>query len=137
MAITISVETQGISKDWSTTTGNFEPISRGTLDQAELFQAMTRLALLDTPDTEDPCPPHLQTTGKPGDFSFVGQGGLIFCPGINREVTARQATDMAFGSPLPSLTPEKPAQHLAPNQKSNRPRVPPTRKKYSAGKAKF
>ncbi len=114
MAKTIKVETQGISDDWLTANGDFDPKSRGMLKQDQLNSAMLHLAPLDTPDTDDPCPPHVQTEGDSGMFSFIGQGGTIYCSEVDQELTPRQATDLAFGKasiappPPMSARPEKP-----------------------------
>lgn len=109
MAITISVETQGISDDWSKANGDFDTKLRGMLEKDQVLSAMLHLASLDTPQSEDPCPPHILAEGKAGSFGFTGQGGTIYCVDTDQEMTPHQATDMAFGAlavapppPMPS-----------------------------------
>lgn len=97
MSTTIELETQGISDDWTTADGDYTPRSRGTVDERQLLSAMLHLVPLDMPAGEDPCPPHVITRGPAGDFSFIGQGGSIFCPDTDSELTAQAACDRAFG----------------------------------------
>ncbi|GEM_PF-3289067 len=111
MATTIEVETQGISDDWSTADGDHVTKSRGELGREQVLSAMLHLAPLDTPAGNDACPPHVITRGPTGDFSFIGQGGAIFCPETDAELTAQAACDTVFGKrtfapppPMPSKT---------------------------------
>jgi len=109
MPNTIDVETQGISDDWSKANGEYETKSRGGLDKAQVLSAMVHLAPLDTPQSDDPCPPHVQTNGPGGSFSFVGQGGSIYCVETDQELTPQEATETAFGkrvmAPPPLVAP--------------------------------
>ncbi len=110
MSEQITVETQGISDDWASANDDFEMKSRGLLQADQVLSAMLHLASLDTPDSKDPCAPHIMTGGKAGSFSFVGQGGTIFCPDTDQEITPRQALDLAFGkarvAPPPPMPPK-------------------------------
>lgn len=121
MAISISLMTQGISDNWSEATGDFDTKSRGMLEKDQVLSAMLHLAPLDTPQSEDPCPPHILTEGKAGSFSFTGQGGSIYCIDADQEMTPHQATDVAFGrlaaAPPPPM-PVKP-QRVAANENNN------------------
>ncbi len=115
MTATIAIETQGISDDWLTATGDFEVRARGLLGPDQLLGAMRQLALLDTPDTPDPCAPYIATSGPAGDFGFVGQGGSIFCLDTEQELSPRQAADLATGQaiaapPPPAQTPPRRAK---------------------------
>jgi len=108
MTATINLETQGISDDWSAANGEFDTRSRGMLKEDQVLSAMLHLAPLDTPDTDDPCPPHILTDGKAGSFSFVGQGGTIYCADVDRELTPRQAADLALGKSPAARPPPMP-----------------------------
>jgi len=121
---TIQVDTQGISDDWTTANGVFDPVSRGDLDMDQVLSAMQCLAPLDTPDTDDPCPPHVQTKGPAGNFSFVGQGGTIYCTDVDQFMTPRQAAKVAFGA-RSVAPPPPPKPHIRP---SGGPVTPPQMK---------
>lgn len=125
MAQMIALETQGISDDWCSATGAFEPKLRGQLTKDQVLSAMQCLAPLQTPDTPDPCPPHIQTDGAAGRYSFVGQGGAIYCADVDQNMTPSQATDMAFGvrifaPPPPTSKPASPAPMPAPAHQSRK-----------------
>jgi hypothetical protein len=110
----IDVETQGISDDWISATGDFNVKSRGLLKRDQILSAMLHLSQLDTPDGDDPCPPQIMTHGPAGSLSFIGQGGTIYCPESDCELNARQACDAALGKkavapPPPMPTPVRPA----------------------------
>jgi hypothetical protein len=110
MNATIEVETQGISDDWITADSNFEVKSRGLLNANQMLSAMLHLSQLDTPDDSDPCAPQIMTSGtQAGAFSFIGQGGTIFCPETDTELTASQASDLAFGKRSVAPPPPMPA----------------------------
>jgi hypothetical protein len=111
MSLMIEVDTQGISDDWAQADGDFATKSRGMLKSDQLLSALLHLAPLDTPEGDDPCPPHIITRGGAGDFSFIGQGGTIFCPETDTDLTAQAACDVAFGkqhvAPPPPMPPKK------------------------------
>jgi len=110
MAVTIEVETQGISDDWTRADGDFETKSRGLLEAEQVLSALLHLAPLDIPAGDDPCPPQIVTRGHAASFSFIGQGGSIFCPDTDTELTAKQACDMAFGKKAMAPPPPMPAR---------------------------
>lgn len=93
----INVYTQGISDDWMTATGDFDIQSRGTLDRNQVLNALLYLQPLDMPAGEDVCPPHVLTEGPAGNFSFLGQGGTLYCPDVEKELAASEAVDLALG----------------------------------------
>jgi len=97
MVSEIEVETQGVSDDWTRANGDFDVKARGLLNARQMLSAMLHLSQLDTPEGDDACAPQLITRAHQGAFSFIGQGGTIFCPETDSELTAPQATDMAFG----------------------------------------
>jgi hypothetical protein len=107
----IEVETQGISDNWAQAGGDFATKSRGMLKPDQLLSSFLHLAPLDTPEGDDPCPPHIITRGDAGDFSFIGQGGTIYCPETDTNLTAQAACDVAFGkqrvAPPPPMPPKK------------------------------
>lgn len=109
MSELVKVETQGISDDWSTANGDFDTKSRGMLSADQVLSAMLHLAPLDTPLSDDPCPPHVLTARLSGQLSFVGQGGTIFCLETDQELTPHQASDLALGktsaAPPPPMPP--------------------------------
>ena len=118
MATTIEVETQGISDDWSTADGDHTTRSRGALGHKQVLSAMLHLAPLDTPAGDDACPPHVITRGAAGEFSFIGQGGAIFCPEIDAELTAQAACDTAFGKRAVAPPPPMPSKTVNRNTES-------------------
>ena len=96
----VSVETQGISADWSHAHGVYEPIDRGRLDHGGLLEALRRAQPLSVPDEhrmDDYCPPGLVTDGDAGSFGFMFDGGAIFCEQAECEVSPAEAADMATG----------------------------------------
>ncbi len=109
MGASLKVETQGISDDWSRANGDYTVKQRGDLGEDRLRSAMLHLAPLDTPAGNDPCPPQIVTRGPAGAFSFIGQGGTIYCPETDSEMSAEQASEVAFGragtAPPPPLPP--------------------------------
>ncbi len=120
MVNTLKVETQGVSDDWVTANGDFTTKLRGKLNEPQLLIAMLHLAPLDTPETDDPCPPHILVKSNAGIYSFIGQGGSIFCPEADQEMTPHQATDLAFGKISVAPPPPMPAtpQPSTPNAAS-------------------
>lgn len=74
-----SIETQGISEDYSTATGNFESIDRGDVSKSDLFEILHKVAKLSSP-TEDACPPTVNAKLSGDRFScFYGESGQIHC----------------------------------------------------------
>jgi len=127
----IEVETQGISDDWQHADGDFAVKPRGMLKSDQLKSAMLHLAPLDTPDGDDVCPPQVMTRGPAGSFGFIGQGGSIFCPDTDAELTASQALGMAFGTAPLAPPPPMPASPVA---QTAAPRiVTPARQKRKFG----
>jgi len=139
MDATIELDTQGISDDWARADDDFTTKSRGVLKADQTLSAMLHLAQLDTPQSQDPCPPHVLTRGPAGAFSFIGQGGTIYCPETDTELTASQACDMAFGKlatapPPPMPTPPKPSSPPARRARSGAThRDSPIRKRRKFG----
>jgi hypothetical protein len=118
MATIIEVETQGISDDWSKADGDHATKPRGELGHEQVLSAMLHLAPLDTPAGDDPCPPHVITRGPAGDFGFIGQGGSIFCPETDAELTAQAACDTAFGKRAVAPPPPMPSKTVVRNTES-------------------
>jgi len=128
MALTIEVETQGISDDWLRADGDFTVKPRGLLGADQVQSAMAHLAPLDTPDGGDVCAPQIVTRGDFGSFSFIGQGGSIYCPETETEMTARIAADMALGKAVTAPPPPL-ARRRPPSQAPARPVAPPRQRR--------
>lgn len=97
MAKTVRVSTQGISDDWASSTGLFDPVDRGELNQEQVFAALWHASQLTEPAGEDICPPHVMIEGGAGNFSFVGQCGTLFCPEIDEQLRPDEGASLAFG----------------------------------------
>jgi hypothetical protein len=100
MSETVTVETQGISADYGRATGDYEAVARGTMDAAALLALMERVRGLEVPEEErfnDYCPPHVMTEGPAGRFSFMMDGGAIYCDETECEIAPAEAADLATG----------------------------------------
>lgn len=100
MSDVVSVETQGISADLASANGDYEAVARGEMDPAGFQALMTRVRGLEVPAAErmnDYCPPHIMTEGPAGRFSFMMDGGAIYCDETECEITPDEAADLAFG----------------------------------------
>ena len=110
MNVMVTLETQGISDDWSRSNGDFETLSRGMLEHEQVFSALHHASLLPEPPGDDSCPPHVLIDGPAGSFSFVGQQGKLYCPEVERDLRADEAASLAFGmvtaEQLVSVTPK-------------------------------
>ena len=97
MCAIVTVETQGISDNWSVADGDYDPISRGPLTHEQVTLALYHAAHLAEPVGDDPYPPHVQTDGPAGQVSFVGQQGSLFCPEADMALQHDVGADLAFG----------------------------------------
>jgi len=70
------------------------------------------------------------THGDIGSFSFIGQGGSIFCPETETEMTARIAADMALGK---AVTAPPPPMAQRPSSKAPGRPVAPVRQRRKFG----
>jgi len=82
-----SIETQGLSEDYSVATGSFDPIIRGEVSKSELFEILKTVSRLITPTGDDNCPPTVNTDFGSDYFScFYGDEDCIRCPDSKHEV---------------------------------------------------
>ena len=109
----VAVETQGVSNDWAQADGSFDTRTRGSLDKEQVLSAMVHVAALDTPGGDDVCPPCVTARRRGGSFSFYGQGGALYSPEADREISPAEAVDMAFGK-VTYAPPPMPARGAPP-----------------------
>lgn len=94
----VKVTTQGISGDLSRATGEFEDTARGRMSAEELTQLLKNVQHLSAPNEgPDECPPHVMAAGPAGDFSFMIDGGTIFCDELGADLSAFEAAMLALG----------------------------------------
>ncbi len=93
------IETQGLSQDYKTATGLYEPIERGDVSKPELLKILQHLSTLSTPVGEDDCPPTVNTILSGDIYScFFGDSGFIRCTDSqHEEMTADEALKIMCG----------------------------------------
>lgn len=81
------IETQGLSEDYQTATGKFEPIARGDLTKMEILGILNKVYRLTTPEESNSCPPSVNVQLS-GDFysCFFGDSGVIRCADSREEI---------------------------------------------------
>ncbi len=114
MVKTVKIETQGVSENWARADGRFETLMRGDLGKEQVLSAMVHVAMLDTPAGDDPCPPCVTVRRGGEAFSFYGQGGALFNPELERELSPAEAVDVAFGKVRHAPPPPMPAGGAVP-----------------------
>lgn len=96
----IRVETQGISPDFASVTGDYEPIDRGDVTAKDLKGMLERLSqmspLRDGPG-KDYCPPALFATGADAKWSFTHDGRGLFCEELDDYVEPVAAVKQVTG----------------------------------------
>ncbi|MGB0696558.1 MAG: hypothetical protein ACPGOY_12990 [Rhodospirillaceae bacterium] len=95
--MSVSVQTQGLSLDLLTATGDFDPIDRGDLDLGMVAQLLSSASVLQTPQGDDVCPPMVLIAGPFGSFSFQGDAGTLYCEQAEQAVDAMTGAKLALG----------------------------------------
>jgi len=127
--------TQGISDDWLTADGDYTTKLRGVLDGAQIESALNFLMVLDTPDGDDPCTPHVLIEGPSGQIGFIGQGDSIYCLESETEVSPQTGAALALGrinvadlsepqvvtAPPPPVTPPRSTTPAQPKPEKQKP----------------
>ena len=93
------IETQGISQDYATATGEFEPIDRGVVTREELRAIWDNVMRLPTTSDPDKCPPSINIQLVEGYFScFTPDNGQVICLDTNTEtLTVDEAIQLMSG----------------------------------------
>jgi hypothetical protein len=102
MSTMYRVETQGISRDYRESTGSFDTINRGSMDQEALLELLNRVRYMEDParihNTTELCTPLVTVTGDAGRFSFiVDEDGKFFNVEHETIITPIEAVSVAGG----------------------------------------
>ncbi len=97
MGNSVKTRTQGISDDWLSADGDYTTKLRGDLDETQIESALKYLAVLDTPDGDDLCAPHVLVESPSGQIGFIGQGDSVFCLESETEVSPQAGAAFAVG----------------------------------------
>ncbi|MBT8142467.1 MAG: hypothetical protein KJO88_08860 [Gammaproteobacteria bacterium] len=74
------IETQGVSEDYSTATGIFEPIERGNVTKHKLLEILKKVSVLQQPVADNDCPPTVNAMLSEGYYTcFAAADGRIDC----------------------------------------------------------
>ncbi|WP_462325516.1 hypothetical protein [Desulfoplanes sp.] len=143
MTTVYKVETQGISQNFAKSTGEYESIKRGSMDQEALLDLLNRVRHMDDPSAADPdgdlCPPHVLVDGPSGQFSFVVAGsGDFYNVEHDVHVSPIEAVSVAGGlNPSGGTTPQPQNVHhksVPHPQADSRPAPRPAKKPGLFGK---
>ena len=133
---TVKIETQGVSENWARADGRFETLRRGDLNEEQVLSAMVHVAMLDTPAGDDPCAPCVTARRAGEAFSFYGQGGALFSPELERELSPADAVDVAFGKVRHAPPPPMPEGKAVPPpalEPAPAPAAPVQRRRMTGG----
>ncbi len=132
MTAIYKVETQGISQNFGKSTGSYESIKRGSMDQEALLDLFNRVRHMDDPSVDHPdgdlCPPHVLVDGPAGQFSFVVAGsGDFYNVEHDAHVSPIEAVSVAGGlEPSGASAPSaQDVRHQAAPQPQAEPRPTP------------
>lgn len=95
------IETQGLSVDYQTATGEFEAIDRGDLSKVEILDILKRVSRLTPAQEPDSCPPSVNVILSGGIYScFYGDSGVIRCSDSKEEAMSPDVASRIINNEL-------------------------------------
>lgn len=94
-----TIETQGLSEDYTLATGIYDSLPRGDVDKSGLIDILTRVSKLSTPNGQNDCPPSVNVEITKHYYScFFGDNGILRCTDSKyEEFTPEEAAAVICG----------------------------------------